>query len=159
MPTRRAPAGYLPGLPPGCTLRFIQEGDEEPLLALLNAAFEDAWPRRKISVPPLEHLRWKLRSHDLAANLHVVAEQDGRIIAARPMWVAPLKIDDRILLSRLTVDLAVLPEFQRQRVMTAMEARTPPERIDLFDVAVGLSNNWSRRISSRGRHTNEASTS
>lgn len=141
MPTRRAPPGYLPDLPAGCTLRFFQEGDEEPLLALLNAAFNGSWPRRKISVPPLEHLRWKLRSHDLAANLHVIAEQDGRIIAARPMWASPLKIDSRILLSHLTVDLAVLPEFQRHRVMTAMKARTPPERVDLFDVAVGVSNN------------------
>lgn len=132
----------MPDLPPGCTLRFFREGDEEALLALLNAAFNASWPRRKISVPPLEHLRWKLHSHDVAASLHVIAEQGGRMIAARPMWVAPLKIDGRVCLGRLAIDRAVLPQLQRQRVMTAMEARTPSEWFDLFDVAVGLSNNW-----------------
>lgn len=142
MPARRMPAGYMPDLPPRCTMRFLREGDEQSLLDLLDAAFEGTWPRRNISVPRLEHLRWKLRSHDRAARLHYIAEQDGRVIAARLMWVSPLKIDDGVLLGRFAIDRAVLPELQRHRVMTAMEARTPSEWFELLDVVVGLSNNW-----------------
>ena len=144
MPTRKAPAGYMPNLPPGCTQRFFRDGDEEALLVLLQDAFNGTWPKRTISVPPLEHLRWKLRSHRLATNLHVVAEQGGRIIAARPLWVSPLQIEGSVLLSRQAVDLAVLPEFQRLHLMSAMEARTPRARIDLVDVAVGLGNRWQK---------------
>ena len=69
-------------------------------------------------------------------------ELDGRIIACRSMWVTHLKVDDRVVLNRLPIDRAVLPEMQRHHVMSAMEARTPREWFDQFGVIVGLSTNW-----------------
>jgi len=40
MPTRRAPAGYKPDLPAGCTQRFYRAGDEHGILELLEEAFK-----------------------------------------------------------------------------------------------------------------------
>jgi hypothetical protein len=129
-------------LPPGCTMRPSRDGDEDGLLDLLLAAFDGVWPRRRISVPPIDHLRWKLRSHEVAVQGHLLVELDGRIIGCRSMWVTHLKVDDRVFLTRLPIDRAVLPDMQRHHVMSAMETRTPPEWFDQFGVIVGLSNNW-----------------
>lgn len=142
MATRKAPAGYAPALPPGCVQRYIQEGDEQGILDLLTRAFDGVWPRHGISVAPIVHLRWKLNNHPLAARLHLVAELDGRIISVRPMWVCPVKVRERELLTRYAIDRAVAPEFQRKRVMTAMEARTPDDWFARFDVLLGVVNNW-----------------
>jgi len=129
-------------LPPGCTIRPPRDGDEGGLLDLLLAAFEGVWPRRSISVPPIDHLRWKLHSHEVAAKGHLFAELDGRIIACRSMWVTHLKIDEHVFLTRLAIDRAVIPAMQRHHVMSAMETRTPPEWFAPFGVIVGLSTNW-----------------
>jgi hypothetical protein len=130
-----------PALPPDCVDRFYEERDDQGLLDLFTRAF-DGWPKRELSVPPIEHLRWKLRSHPLALRSHIVAELGGRIIAGRPIWVALVKVDSRLLLARSGVDRAVLPEFQRQRVMTALEVRMPLEWNQRFDLVLGLRNNW-----------------
>jgi hypothetical protein len=128
-------------LPPGCTARFVRPGDEEAILHLLERAF-GGWPKKDLLVPPIEHLRWKLSSHEKALWLHTVAELDGRIIACRPFLARYLKLDNQVVLARTAVDRATLPEFQRQNIMNAMEVRLPHEWVEKFDVILSLRNNW-----------------
>ncbi len=128
-------------LPEGCTLRFIQDGDEEGMLDVLDRAF-DGWPKKELLVSPLEHLRWKLSSHKLAQRFHVVAELNGRIIAVRTFLARRIKVGDRFLLIRTAVDRAVLPEFQRRNIMNAMEVRVAREWLESFDALLSLRNNW-----------------
>ena len=52
-------------LPPGCIDRTYEAGDDQSLLDLLDRAF-GGWPKRHVSVPPIDHLRWKLSSHPYA---------------------------------------------------------------------------------------------
>jgi hypothetical protein len=130
-------------LPAGCTLRYFRDGDEEGMLDVLERAF-DGWPKVELSVRPIEHLRWKLRSHEVALRSHIVAVLDGRIIAVRPLWAARVKVDDRVLLGRQPIDRAVLPAFQNQQMMPAMEARMPSAWAERFDVTLSLRISWQR---------------
>ncbi len=130
-------------LPPGCEQRYFREGDEESMLEVLDKAF-DGWPKIEISVPPIEHLRWKLRMHDAALRSHIVAVIDGRCIALRPLWAPPVKVDSNVFLGRHAVDRAVLPEFQRHGMMAAMEVRMPSTWAERFDLTLSLRVNWQR---------------
>lgn len=142
MPTRKAPEGYAPDLPPGYTLRRVRPGDEQDIAALLIRAFDGLWPRRTISVTAVEHVRWKLNSDPLAFDEQLVLEQGGRIIAVRPVWISHVKVGDRVVLARSSVDRAVLPEFQRKGITTAMDAHVPAVRFGQFDAVLGISNAW-----------------
>ena len=130
-------------LPPGCEQRYFREGDEESMLDVLDKAF-DGWPKVELSVPPIEHLRWKLRMHEAALRSHIVAVIDGRCIAVRPLWAPPVKVDDNVLLGRHAIDRAVLPEFQRHGMMAALEVRMPPRWAERFDLTLSLRSNWQR---------------
>lgn len=120
-------------------MREYRDSDAEELLEVLRAAFGQ-WPQREITVPALDHLRWKLGSHRSAR--HMIVERDARIVAFSGMWVCPLETDGRSVLCRYSVDRAVVPEMQGLRVMTAMDAQMPKGLLGPFDVIVGVSNKW-----------------
>lgn len=130
-------------LPSGCELRYFREGDEEGMLEVLDKAF-DGWPRIEISVPPIDHLRWKLRMHEAALRSHIVAVIGDRCIAVRPLWAPPVKVDDGMFLGRHAIDRAVLPEFQHQHMMPAMEVRMPSTWAERFDLTLSLRIGWQR---------------
>jgi GNAT superfamily N-acetyltransferase len=146
------PSRAQDALPPGCVDRPYEPRDDASLLDLLVRAF-DGWPKRELRVPAIDHLRWKLGSHPQALASHIVVEQGGRLIAARPIWVFTVQIDGRPMLARFGVDRAVLPEFQRQGVMTALELRMPKEWHQRFEVSIALTTNWAHMYASPGlRH-------
>lgn len=62
--------------------RFLREGEEEKLLEFLISAF-DRWPSHEIAVPAIDHLRWKLRSHQKDIGRHIVAELGSEIVGSR----------------------------------------------------------------------------
>jgi GNAT superfamily N-acetyltransferase len=91
--------------------RFYREGDEPGILRVLQASFS-SWPNVETSVPPLEHLRWKLHSHLLAPSYHMIAEVDGVIASARSLLVQPVRFQGEQRVAFQPVDVAVAPEFQ-----------------------------------------------
>ncbi|MCI0850365.1 MAG: hypothetical protein J4N26_05320 [Chloroflexi bacterium] len=99
------------------TARLSRDDDEEAILRVLAAAFE-RWPAADLLVPPIDHLRWKLRSHERA--LHFVGVIDGRVAATRLHVVQRIKVGERILLSQYGVDNAVLPQYQGLGLMAAL---------------------------------------
>lgn len=109
------------------TIRHYREGDDEALLALLSAAF-GRWPSIDIDVPPLEHLRWKLRGHPLAMELHIIAEAEGRPVGLWMIGVHPYKVGGHVLLCRRAAESCVDPAYQNAGVITKMRAET----LDLF---------------------------
>ena len=112
---------WVHATPAEWSIRYIREGDEEGILDLLQAAF-GRWPAVEISVPPLDHLRWKLHNHPLAYSYHVVAEAGARIIGVRIMFVYRAKLGDETCLIYYGMDNAVHPEFHNRGVMTAMRS-------------------------------------
>ena len=103
-----AQAGALPAT---WSPRPYREGDEQKLLDVLIGAFRK-WPTVDIDVPPIDHLRWKLHSHVLAPEHHMIAEVDGAVASARSLLVQPVRFRGERLLSFQPVDVAVAPQFQ-----------------------------------------------
>ena len=134
------PAEPSPGtsaLPPGWAPRFYEQRDEEAVLRLLPEAF-DGWPKVTATVPAPEHLRWKLASHPSGPRQCLVAEIDGRVVGFQCYWFQQLKIGDRLLLAKQSMDFCVHPDFQRMGIRTAMQrmAQRSPRRN--FQVNFGL---------------------
>lgn len=102
--------------------RFFEPGDEERVVRLLVAAF-GTWPAGEISVPTVDHLRWKLSSDPTSGPLCVVTEHEGLVVGWQGYWLQNVKLDDRELLSRQAVDFAVDPDYQRLGIKLAMRER------------------------------------
>lgn len=124
-------------LPAGWSPRFFREGDEEGILRVLNAAF-DRWPKGEISVPPIDHLRWKLRSHEVALRRHKVAEIDSNVIAASMRIVRHVKLGGRTLLADTGTDAAVDPACRNLGIMTKVSEFGVGQTPAVFDLYFGL---------------------
>jgi len=101
------------------TIRNVTGADERELLELLFRAFQ-RWPAFEIPVPPLEHLRWKMRSDPIAARHHLVSEIDDTIAAMMLLVVRRVRVKGRDCLARDGVDAAVDPRYQGQRIYGAL---------------------------------------
>jgi hypothetical protein len=125
-----------PALPEGWLVRYIRPGDEDGVLAVMQASFP-RWPALPISVSPLEHLRWKLSSHPSVERFHLVVEAPEGIVGARMEWAFETKIGERTLLSRESIDRAVKPAYQRKYAMSAMRTFGQQDRDRNFDMYIG----------------------
>jgi hypothetical protein len=126
---------------PRATIRNAREADWPQMVQLLSRAFH-RWPAFELSVPPLEHLRWKARSDPMAPRHQWVTEVDGRIVAMvlRVIRRVRVKGEDHVL--RDSVDAAVDPRFQEEGIYGAMldHARDSPQASE-FDLAWVYSTN------------------
>jgi len=124
----------MPEADDGATIRIPGEGDQLRMLELLLRVFQP-WPAFELLVPPLEHLRWKLRSDPIAARHHRIAEIDGRIVAMILRIVRRVRVRGRDCLARDAVDAAVDPRYQGRGLYRAIVGDTyeSPE-----DAAFGL---------------------
>ena len=102
---------------PRMVARLSRADDEAGILAVYTAAF-DRWPVAELTVPLLDHLRWKLCSHERA--LHFVGEIAGEIVVTRPHVVRRIKVGERVLLSQAGVDNATLPRYQGLGLMAEL---------------------------------------
>jgi GNAT superfamily N-acetyltransferase len=130
--TAAAPGASIDGL----RIRFSQAGDEPAMLDLLTRAF-DGWPNVDIDVPPIEYLRWKMSSHPVASQLHVVAEVDGKVIGLWLMGVQRYKLRDRVLLCRRGIETCVDPAYRNRGVMKAIRESTREKFRELVDFRLG----------------------
>jgi hypothetical protein len=71
--------------------RFYRKGDDEGILDLLVATFA-GWPRQEITVPPLQHLRWKLLERDDVRPWQIIVEDAGRVIGLSAIFRQLLKL-------------------------------------------------------------------
>lgn len=101
------------------TVRFLRSGDEGSLLAHLEATF-GRWPGLDLSVPPIDHLRWKLSSDSSVSSCNVVAEAGSRIVGALLFVGQRVKTRTGELLAAHGADWSVQPEYQGQGLMVAM---------------------------------------
>ena len=116
------------------TCRFFRDGDEQGILDVLLATF-GRWPTAELTVPPIDHLHWKLRSDDLALRSHAVVELHGRIIACHVTISQHVKVGLRVLTTCHGVDAATLPEFQARgagRDLRRFNAEARPKHYDLY---------------------------
>ena len=120
-------------VPPGCVLRFFREGDEHRLLELLTDTFP-RWPAVAVSVPAIDHLRWKLHSRPDAVRYHVVAELGERIIGCRLFLPQKIKIGDRFFEVRQGVDTVIHKEYQGRGLMVALTYPVPDRLWNDFDM-------------------------
>ncbi len=112
--------------------RFSRDEDDEGILRLVSAAF-DPWPVAELSATPLDHLRWKLRSHKLA--MRFVGEIAGEIVVARMHVAQRLKVGERVLLSLIGVDYATLPQYQGLGLMSKLGNFGWDELLAAFDMS------------------------
>ena len=120
-------------VPSGCVLRYFREGDENRLLELLTDTFP-RWPALDISVPAIDHLRWKLHSWPDAVRFHVVAELGRRIIGCRLFLPQTIKIGDRFFEVRQGVDTVVHKDYQGRGLMVALTYLVPDRLWDECDM-------------------------
>ena len=95
------------------TIRNVGDADEPQTVELLSRAFR-RWPAFELPVPPLEHLRWKIRSDPIAPRHQWLAEIDGRIAASMLRVIRRVRIKGRDYLARDDVDVAVDPDYQER---------------------------------------------
>lgn len=121
-------------------VRFYREGEaDDQLLEVLERAF-GRWPWTEITVPPLEHLRWKLSTPG-ASGTHIVAEADGGIVGCRLSVFREMEVGGRTLRYRNGTDSCVHPAWQRRGVMAAMRAFGWAALRERFDLHGGSTNN------------------
>ena len=127
-PNQTRPASALV-VPDGWAPRFYEERDAEAVVAVLTAAF-DGWPTVEISVPAIDHYRWKIAGHPEAAQLGLVAEFDGRIVGSQDYFLMRMKAGDDELLAKQGVDFCVHPDYQRLGIRTRLRvmAKDNPRR-------------------------------
>lgn len=81
-------------------------------------------------------LRWKMRSHPLAPEHHLVAEADGRVVATYLKILRPVRVRGRACLARDGVDLAVHPDHQRRGIYSALTEHSFRHLDGRLDLAV-----------------------
>jgi hypothetical protein len=107
------------------SVRLYREGDEDQIIGLLQAAF-GSWPRVEVSVPPVEHLRWKLHSHPLAPRNHTIGTVGDRVAGFALCFALPVLIRGRMRLGRMGVDACLHPDFQGAGLLrTSISLRRP----------------------------------
>jgi hypothetical protein len=134
------------------TCRFFREGDEEGVLDVLLATF-GRWPTAELTVPAIDHLRWKVRSDDDAMRSHTVVEAEGRIIACNLVISQRVKVGERVLKTVHSVDNAVLPEYQGRGVGRAVRRFQARNRTARFDLYFGLESGHSAMLNLRSADT------
>ena len=134
---------------PRATTRNAGEADEPQMVELLFRAFR-RWPAFELPVPPLEHLRWKMRSNPTAPRHQWVTEIDGRIAAMILRVLRRVRIKGRDYLARDDVDAAVDPDYQGQGLYRAILDYVFEEHRDAeFDLGFWYSTNpKTRRLGS-----------
>ena len=142
---------------PRATIRNAREADWPQMVDLLFRAFH-RWPAFELSVPPLEHLRWKARSDPMTPRHQWVTEVDGRIVAMIVRIVRRVRVRGRDYVLRDGVDAAVDPRYQAEGIYGAMldHARGSPQASE-FDLAWAYSTNPRTRRRSRDRDRRELS--
>jgi hypothetical protein len=103
------------------------------MVRVLQAVFQP-WPKSEISVAAVDHLRWKMASHPIAMNHHIVAEHKGDIIGVRLMFVQPFVLHGKTLLGRQGVDIAMLPAYRGQGVYTRINRMGSEAELPVFDL-------------------------
>ena len=123
------------------TIRNAREADDPQIVELLFKAFH-RWPHFEIAVPPIEHLRWKLRSDEIAPRHQWVCEIDGRIVGAILRVVRRVRVRGRDCLARDGVDAAVDPHYEGQRIYNSIvdHAHASPQASE-FDLGVWYTTN------------------
>lgn len=97
--------------------RLLKPGEEPALLQLFLDAY-GTWPKAEISVPAIDHLRWKLEAG--GDQRAAVVEAGGEIVGAVLISFRELWVKDRILRGTSGGDVAVHPAHQGKRMFTAM---------------------------------------
>jgi hypothetical protein len=139
--------------------RRLRFGEEEKLLDLLEGAF-GRWPAFDLPLPPIDHLRWKLRLDESDAPPHAVIDDGSRIVAAECMAVRPFKAGTRILSAFTGVDAAVQADYRNlglyRRLQTYVHDELGADRDLYFG---GIRSRAARRvIVSRSRRRQLANT-
>jgi hypothetical protein len=116
------------------TFRFVRDGDEQAILSLLEATF-GRWPSVDIDVPPIDHLRWKLRN-DVFRH-HIVVEADGRLAGVSFCWPRPTHAAGGDFVTQTGADLAIHPDYQNQGGLRAMRAFGKTVYDDMFAIRIG----------------------
>lgn len=128
------------------SFRFYRDGDEHAILSLLEAAF-GRWPGVEITVDPIEHLRWKLRS-DVYLH-HVVVEAGAEMVGVSLCWPRPTHTTRVPFVTQTGADLAIHPDYQSQSGLKAMRAFNKAIYDELFAIRIGGSSRHPAVIHSR----------
>ena len=139
-------------LPSGWSPRHYRDDDIEGLLQLQRDSLGE-WPGREITVSPIEHLRWKLASHELARRYSTVAELDSRIVGSMLLIVRRVKVGERLLVARYGADMVVHPDYRGRGILAAMWGVRELGR-DAFDLNLGQGGHpAARRLGRDARRT------
>jgi hypothetical protein len=122
--------------PDDWTCRFATEADAEAILDLLVAAF-GSWPAHEITVPAVEHLRWKLLTRQDVRPWQIVVEDGPVIVGLNAVYRQRIKLKGHLRSSYQFVDLAVLPEYQHRGVIPAARRFSVSARVPYGDVLFG----------------------
>lgn len=136
--TRPSPSGVAgDSLPATWSPRFYRPTDDPAIIDVLTSAF-DGWPKVPVSVPPRDHLRWKLDIHPHARKLSLIAEVGGQVVGWQAYWLQPLVVEGKVLLSKQGVDFCVHPDYQQMSIRTRMRAVAQDNPRRNFQVHFGL---------------------
>jgi len=96
------------------------------MLAVIEAAY-GTWPGFDLTVPAIEHLRWKMAPGDGLHPKHIVILIEDQIVVSRLRWQNHIQIGGHTYLNETGADLAVHPEFQGRGLARLMVDTWTPE--------------------------------
>ena len=105
--------------PGGLLIRPVRDDELPAIVEHLQVSFE-GWPVVDVSVPPIDHLRWKLGDGWPGEVYNFVGEIDGRMVAVQLHQIWRTKAGDRELLALRGWDAAVHPDVRGRGIMSQM---------------------------------------
>lgn len=95
---------------------YATDADAEEMVALLQAAFP-SWPPVEVTVPAVDHLRWKMEgSPNARPRPSTVVREGDAIVAIQLRWLALAHVGDEVLTFDRGVDLSVHPDHRGNRL-------------------------------------------
>jgi GNAT superfamily N-acetyltransferase len=138
------------------SLHYYRNGDEQGILDLLTAAF-GRWPAVDISVPPIDHLRWKLTSDPIAREFQYLVDA-GRIIGTRLLMSQQVLVKGRALNCTKFTDLTIDRDYQGRGIMRQLWTESETAARRRFKMSMVLTDSQLADFMKRRGHRRPANT-
>ena len=105
---------------------------------ILTAAF-DRWPGFDLSVPAVEHLRWKLEGASSQPTRITTSHLDGELVGFSITYPRTFRVNGTDRTTKDGGDLVIHPDFQGRGLERARRAHRPADAAQPYEIGVGVS--------------------
>jgi hypothetical protein len=120
---------------PVYSVREYQEGDDEQIVSLLDMVF-DGWPKYDLSVPNLDHWKWKYKQRKwIDCSIAVGINKEKEIVGCSHNPFYQVKIGNIEEYIQHAMDLAVHPDYRRMGMSKKLDSALPQNYITYWSTS------------------------